>query len=530
MGTESLPTPGPLPLGPTLGAAPCLEVSDLSKTYLHTRVLHDASLVVEPGQIHALLGANGSGKSTLVKCVTGVVAPDHGARIAIDGAAPSGGFSPTRAHRLGIRVVHQEAPLVDGLPVADSVALHRGYRLRRGIFTSSRRMRAEAKAVFDRLGVEIDPATPAGALSAAERAIVMLALALADVDRGARLVVLDEPTASLPANESEHFLTAVEEAAAQGVGVLLVTHRLAEVSERCDTVTVLRDGRVVASGPVAEFDERRMLAEIVGPEAAPADVPAGAPASGVSRFAPEPRDDGGSERRPVLEARGLAGELVSGVDLELAPGEILGVAGIVGSGAAEVGRLIAGVARLRAGSLRFDGEPAEGRYGIAAALRHRVAYVPGDRMREGGIAGLSVAANIALPALRENFRRPRQGRESLRAVIDTFKVRPPDPSQPFGTLSGGNQQKAIIGKWALTRPRLFVLDDPTAGVDPGAREDIYAVLRGLQQAGTAILLISSEPDQLVRLARRVIVVRAGRVVEELVGDAVTVTGISRAAM
>jgi len=514
--------------------APCLDVHGLSKSYLHNRVLADVSLSVEPGQIHALLGANGSGKSTLVKCVTGVVSPDPGARISISGAPAESGYTPSRAHQLGIRVVHQEAPLVDGLAVADSVALHRGYPRRGRLFTSGRRMRAETQAVFDRLDVGIDPATPAGTLSAAQRAMVMLALALADVEAGASFIVLDEPTASLPASDADRFLGAVEQAAAQGVGVLLVTHRLAEVSERCAAVTVLRDGRVAASGSRQDFSEERMVAEIVGPEqtgsAASAEVAA---AAGITRFTAGrtgPRDDGRAPSSPALVARGLAGELVADASFEIAPGEILGIAGIVGSGAGELGRLVAGIEPIRGGTLRVGGEAAGVGYGIRAALERGVAYVPGDRMREGGIAGLSVAANLALPALRRYFHEPAQARADFRTVIETFKVRPPDSRSPFGTLSGGNQQKVIIGKWALTRPRLFVLDDPTAGVDPGAREDIYAVLQGLRRAGTAILLISSEPEQLVRLAGRVLVVKAGRVVEELKGSAVTVTDISRAAM
>jgi ABC-type sugar transport system ATPase subunit len=511
--------------------APCLEVSGLSKTYLQTRVLADAAMRIGRGEIHALLGANGSGKSTLVKCVTGVVPPDPGAAIAVDGAPPVGALSPGRAHALGIRVVHQEAPLVDGLAIADSIALHRGYPLRGRIFTSRRQMREQAAEILARLEVEIDPETPAGTLSAAQRAMVMLALALADVERGSRLIVLDEPTASLPAADADHFLAAVERAAAQGAGVMLVTHRLAEVSERCGRLTVLRDGRVVASGAVGEFSEERMLAEIVGPElpGAAGQRPA-AIDSGVARFMPVAALAPRPGAQPMLEARGLAGEIVADASFTVAPGEILGISGIVGSGAEEIGRLIAGVVPLRGGSLSIDGEDAPTPFGVRIATACGIAYVPGDRLREGGIPGLSVADNMALPNLRRYLRNPGEAKAAFVEAIDVFKVNPPEPERPFGTLSGGNQQKVIIGKWALMRPRLFVLDDPTAGVDPGAREDIYAVLRGLQKAGTAILLISSEPEQLVRLARRVLVVKSGRVVEELAGDRVTVAAISRAAM
>ncbi len=529
MAAELLSDSAGAPGGKPAEAAPSLEVLDLSKTYNENTVLRGVGLTVMPGQIHALLGANGSGKSTLVKCVTGVVSPDPGATISICGRAMEHGFSPGRADEVGVRVVHQDAPLVDALPVAESVALHRGYPLRGGVFTSGRRLREQAQEIFNRVGVHVDPATPAALLSAAERAIVMLALALADMGGAARVVVLDEPTASLPADEADHFLSVAQEAARLGVGVLLVTHRLIEVSQRCDVVTVLRDGTVVANGPASEFDEARMLAEIVGPERDLSDASGARTKLAVKRFAPAPRDSDNADA-PALSAQGISGGGVHDVSLRIAPGEVLGIAGIVGSRAESVGRLAAGLARLEAGELEIGGRSMGRRYGAMQAARHGVAFVPGDRLREGGIPSLTVGANIALPALGDYFRRRADARADFAAVVESFRVHPPDVRRVFGTLSGGNQQKVIIGKWALTRPRLFVLEDPAAGVDPGAREDIYAVLKGLQESGTAILVTSSEPEQLVRLADRVVVVKEGRIVEHLDRQHVTVTDITRAVL
>jgi ribose transport system ATP-binding protein len=511
-----------------MSLAPRLQVEGLSKTYGQARVLRDAHLTVRAGEILALLGANGSGKSTLVKCITGVVPPDPGGRVVVDGQPLEAGFTPTAVHERGIRVVHQDAPLVPSLPVAESVALHRGYPRRAGLFTSRRAMEAETRSLLARLDVAIDPATPAWRLSAAERAMVVLALALADVDEGCQLVVLDEPTASLPEADADRFLTAVQRAAEHGVGVVLVTHRLAEVTRRCTDVTVLRDGAVVSEGAVSDFDHPRLLADIVGPERHRTN--SGDDVDGVrrsARFAPAHvlRD----ASAPVVSVRGLHGQLINDVSFFVHPGELVGIAGIVGSGATELGRLLAGLAAPTAGEIRIGGAN-RSTGSVRDALRAGVAYVPGDRVNEGGIAGLSVAENVALPALGRYWRRPREAQSDYGEVIQTLDVRPPDARRAFGTLSGGNQQKVVIGKWALTRPRLFVLDDPTAGVDPGAREDIYAVLRGMQAAGTAVVLISSEPEQLVRLARRVLVVRAGRIETELEGDAVTIAAIGRAAM
>ena len=507
------------------GSVPRLEISGLSKTYGGVRVLADADLTIGAGEIHALLGANGSGKSTLVKCLTGVVAPDAGGRIALGGQIVRAGSGPNVMHELGVRVVHQDAPLIDGLPVADSVAMFRGYPRKGKFFTTSRAMTAEARAVLERLEIAVDPEAPAQKLTSAERAMVMLALAVADIDKGCRVIVLDEPTASLPASDAQRFLERMQQAAATGLAVLLVTHRLAEVSQYCHEVTVLRGGRVVRSKPARDYSESQIVEDIVGPAPEADGAIVAEDTQKYARFAAMGETPSGA----LLSVEDVRGDIVRGISFELEAGGILGIAGIVGSGAGELGRLIAGAQALRGGRIVLDGE--ELRYAndrLRDALKAGVAYVPGDRTREGGIASLSVAENMALPRLGEYCRHPRRVRSSFEDVIRMLNVRPPSADHPFGTLSGGNQQKVVVGKWMLTQPRLFVLDDPTAGVDPGAREDIYEALGALRELGTAIVLVSSEPEQLVRLSDRVLVVKDGQIAVELAGEDITVSEISRA--
>jgi ABC-type sugar transport system ATPase subunit len=507
-------------------APPRLRAAGLSKTFGAAQVLRDASVQIAAGEVHGLIGANGSGKSTLVKCLTGVHQADPGGTLEIDGQTVAGPLTPKAAARLGVRVVHQEAPLIDVLPLMDFVALHRGFPTR-GRLIRGRSLVGQTRAILERLEIDVDPRALGGSLSAAERAMVMLALAVADAGNGAGLVVLDEPTASIPAHDADRFLEAVRRAAGQGVGVLLVTHRLAEVLDLCGRVTALRGGQVVLQTDIAGCTHDTLIDAIVGPtEEAVRDD---ARVRECKRFAPLAASDDASGGA-ALEVRGLCGDVLQDVSLSVARGEILGVSGIVGSGAAEIGHLLSGSRAAAAGQVVVGSRTLSGQFGPRESQAAGIAYVPGDRLHEGGIGPLTVRQNVTLPDLRRYWRDRKAESADLREVIETLDVRPPEPDREFATLSGGNQQKVIIGKWALRRPRVFVLDDPTAGVDPGAREEIYAVLRGLRAAGTAILLISSEPEQLERLADRVVVIKGGRVVEELAGPAATERAISAASL
>jgi len=499
----------------------------VSKTFGPARVLRDVSLEVREGEIHALLGANGSGKSTFVKCLTGVQPADPGSRIEIGGREVPRHFSTTDAAELGVRVVHQEAPLIDTLTLAETVGHYYGFPTRGGVIRT-RELRRQTTRLLGNLGVEIDADTIAGDLSAPERAMVTLALALGDPEEhGSRLIILDEPTASMTANDSERFLEAVKFASEHGAGVLLVTHRLGEVFDICHNLTILRGGEKVFESPAAETDADQVIDEIVGPTDSETrqEHRAELPDRFVRTAGAAPA---GGEEKPVLEVQGLSGEILEQADFSLRPGEILGISGILGSGAEELAQLIAGAAPPRAGSIKVDSLPLDTSKGPADAIDAGIAYVPGDRLREGGIPNLTVMDNMTLPNLPYySFRGGRQ-KSDFDEIVKALDVRPPDADRIFGTLSGGNQQKVIVGKWALMKPKVFVLDNPTAGVDPGAREDILGVIDGIAATGTGILVISSEPEQLARIATRVLIMRSGRIADELTGEDVEERAIAGA--
>ncbi|HET7506875.1 MAG TPA: sugar ABC transporter ATP-binding protein [Solirubrobacterales bacterium] len=505
---------------------PRLRAEGLSKTFGSARVLKDADIAIGAGEVHALLGANGSGKSTLIKCITGVEKPDRGARLEIDGHEVHGDYSTKAAHDLGVRVVHQEAPLIDSLTLAETVGHHRGFP-KAGPLIRRRKLARETKEIFGRLGLEAKPEALASTLSPPERAMAMLALALGSGD--GRLIVLDEPTASLTSGDAERFLEAVKEAARQGAGVLLVTHRLGEVFEICDSVTVLRDGAVVYQAPVAETSSERIVDEIVGPTADREVVAAAAvPERFLSEFAREAVAGSNGAVQPALEVEGMAAGVVEDVSFAVRPGEILGISGLLGSGAGEICAALAGALPMAAGTVRVAGRELRAGFGTREPMEAGVSFVPGDRLREGGIGQLSLVENMALPNLGHYGLSRRRRLEDFEEIVGALDVRPPQPQRAFGTLSGGNQQKVIVGKWALLRPAVFLLDNPTAGVDPGAREDILRLLRGLADAGTAVVVHSSEPEELSRLATRVLVVKEGRIAAELRGEEVTERAITAA--
>jgi len=520
--------PGPQPAAP--GEAR-VRAEGLSKTFGSARVLKDVDLEIRGGEIHALVGANGSGKSTLVKCVTGVERPDPGSRLLIDGREVLGHYSTGIAHDIGVRVVHQEAPLIDGLTLAETVGHNNGFPTRFGMIRR-RRLEETTREMFKPLGVDIPPGTRAGSLSPPERAMVMLALALGSGE--GKAIVLDEPTASLTSGDAERFLLAVRNAAGHDAAVLLVTHRLNEVFEICDRVTVLRDGERVLQEATSEVDTERLIDEIVGPDVDREAVRAARvperflPAELASEAASAAGNSDRAARRDVLVAKGLTGEAIENVSLAVSGGEIVGISGLLGSGASEVCRLLAGVIPPESGTVTVGETTLPAGFGVRDAMAAGISLVPGDRLREGGIANLSLLENMTLPNLPSYGHNRSRQRSDFEQVVGVLDVKPPEPRRPFGTLSGGNQQKLIVGKWALMQPRVFVLDDPTVGVDPGAREEILALLHGLADAGTALVVHSTEPEDLARLAHRVLIVREGRIASELRGEEVTERAITAA--
>ncbi|MEU2061271.1 sugar ABC transporter ATP-binding protein [Streptomyces sp. NPDC013455] len=494
------------PDAPDSFAEPLVRIRGLTKRFGGTLALDGVDLDVHAGRVLALLGPNGAGKSTLIKVLAGVHRADAG-QVTVAGH-PLGSQGASRA----MSFIHQDLGLVDWMTVAENIALGIGYRRRAGLISWRRTRERCAKALTTVAG-HLDPAAPAARLSPAERSLVAIARALAE---GARLVVLDEPTARLPAADRAALFRALHALRDQGHGLLYVSHRLDEVYEVADAFAVLRDGRLVSHGALAGHSPARLVRDIVGGEPAP-HRPAAAPAAGPA----------------VLTLDGVRTAGAGPVGLELGAGEALGLVGLSGAGHAQLGRALAGAGPLLAGRVLLGGRPYRPRT-VADAVRLGVGFVPGDRQREGCAAELTVRENLlanpragGLPALR--WISPRRERAEAAGLMERFAVRPRDTEAPIGTLSGGNQQKVMIGRWLRAGLRLLILEEPTASVDVGAKAAVHRLLDEALAAGLAVLLVSADFEEVADVCRRALVFVRGSVTAELSGPGLTVAGLTRAA-
>jgi len=493
---------------------PLIDIESMSKTFPGQVALDNVSMQILPGQIHALVGQNGSGKSTLIKVLAGYHQPDPGTRVRLRGnEVDIGALSPQ--DRRHVHVMHQDLGLVPSLSIIENLALGRGYSTGLGGRIDWRRERTRVARLLDEFDVHADPRTRVGELPAAERSIVALIRALQDWEtdetgetgQGLDLrsvLVLDEPTASLPRPEVNRLFDAVRKVARRGGGVVFVSHRLDEVFELADYVTVLRDGKVVASQPLAELDQNKLIELIVG--RAVDDLYA-AP--------PEPKAE------VSLETVDLAGDALTDLDMTVRSGEIVGIAGLVGSGRDEVAALLFGAKRSVRGSVRVGGHEVHSPRG---AIMSGMALVPADRKHDGCIPEHTVRENLMLPRLGPFGRwwiNRRAENNEARQLVDQVDLRPADPERRIATLSGGNQQKAVIARWLRTSPRVLVLDEPTQGVDVGAKAAIYELLAKSAEAGTAVVMCSSDAEELAHVCDRVLVIRSGVVATELSGAALT---------
>ncbi|NEY31287.1 ATP-binding cassette domain-containing protein [Streptomyces sp. PRKS01-65] len=478
---------------------PLLSMSGITKSFPGVRALDGVDLEVQAGEVHCLLGQNGAGKSTLIKVLAGAHQPDTG-RLRWRGEDVTL-RSPVAAMRLGIATIYQELDLVEHLSVAENV--HLGHEpTTAGFVVRGKAARASTAALLKRLGhPEIDPARPVGDLPAAQQQIVSMARALS---HDVRLIVMDEPSAALDPEEVDNLFRIVADLTADGVAVVYISHRLEEIRRIGDRVTVLKDGRAVAGGlPAKTTPTSEVVALMTGRnvEYVFPRRPAAAP--------------GGD---PVLQVRGLAreGEFAP-LDLEVRPGEILGLAGLVGSGRSEILETIYGARRPTAGRVLVGGRPL--RPGsVRAAVRAGLGLAPEERKAQALLMLESVTRNVTVSSL---SRFARGGwidrgaeRGAARAATRELSLRPDNPAVPVRTLSGGNQQKAVLARWLLRGCRVLLLDEPTRGVDVGARAELYAVIRRLADEGLAVLLVSSEVPEVLGLADRVLVLREGRVVHE----------------
>ncbi len=479
-----------------------LAIAGLTKTFFGNRVLDDVSIVLEAGQVHALLGQNGAGKSTLIKILGGVYRADAGT-VTVDGQRVTPGH-----HDVPVALIHQDLGLVADMTVAENMALVAGYRRRHHVI-SWEEVRRSAIEALGALNLDLDPGAPVGALPPAERSMVAIARALS---MRKRFVVLDEPTAALPAADVDTLFKAIHQLRSQGAGFLYVTHRIDEVFTIADRVTVLRNGRVVFEDAVGKVSHDKLVASIVGP--ATPSPPARTTSRAPHRF-PE-----ATTGRAVLSVRGLVVGPAGPVDIEVRAGEVLGLVGLAGAGQVEIGRALVGALNPDRGEMEFENRSYSPRSPAAALGHGAMGFVPGDRLQEGIAASLSVQENLYLnPAVQGHTAlRPishRQERRRAVSLLKRFDVRPADPTIPIGLLSGGNQQKAVVVRWVGAKVRVMVLEDPTAGVDVGAKPEIHGILRDMRASGVAVVVVSSDFDELADICDRALVFRGGRVAAAL---------------
>lgn len=497
--------------------APAFRVEGLSKRFGALAALTDVTFSVGVGEIRALMGANGSGKSTLVKVATGNYHPDAGA-IQLGEFSTDGWRSPLEARRSGIAVVHQEAPLIGNMTVLDMVSLHRGYSLSAYGRISWRKTRESVRKRLEAFGLEIDIAALCATLSDANRSLVALALSLDGSTN--RLLVLDEATAAIPQDESDALLERVKELANNGTPVLMVTHRIPEVRKYASHVAVLAGGRLVYDGPTASVsDEELVELMVVGRRRAGSERQVGAGGtSAVDRATPP-----GDHAAAVAEIRGLrGGRDLQELTMSVRRGEVVGLCGLPDSGVLDVPGLLAGEVRPAAGEVMIDGKALPSRFGPGEAIATGIALVPRDRSRDGGVRYLSIRENMTLPVCGDFWHKSRAERARTASMIEMLDIRPPTEGTLFASLSGGNQQKVVLAKWLLTKPRLLILDDPTYGVDPGSRLILFEeVARRVALGEFSVLMLSTEPELLARHCSRVLAFRGGRVVAELAGSELT---------
>ncbi|WP_243368802.1 sugar ABC transporter ATP-binding protein [Microvirga solisilvae] len=484
------------------GSSPILEMSGISKTFPGVRALSDVSLNVYPGEIHALMGENGAGKSTLMKILSGAYQADGGGEIRIDGK-PVAINGPLSALHHGIATIYQELSLAPNLSVAENMLL--GREKRRGPIIDRGSMEEACRTVLKRLGVTFGSSTKVSELSMAERQLVEIARALI---ANARILIMDEPTTSLSSRETEALFALVRQLRTDGMAIIYISHRMAEVYELADRVSVLRDGTYVGTLEREEISADRLVRMMVGRD--------------LSSFYKKNHDAKGSRGPVILSVRNMGdGQRVHDCSFDLHQGETLGIAGLVGAGRTELARLIYGADRRTIGDITLQGKPLSIRR-PEDAIEAGVVYLTEDRKHLGLFLDMTVRENVNLNVLGRDARKGkilnlRAARERAAGAIKSLGIRVAGDIVPVGTLSGGNQQKVLLSRLLETRPRVLILDEPTRGVDIGAKSEIYRLIDELVRRGVGVIVISSELPEIVGICDRVLVMREGRIAGEVGG-------------
>lgn len=495
-------------------AKPIISLEHATKTYGGIAALADASFDLYPGEIHALVGENGAGKSTLCKLIAGVVAPTEGG-LRVDGE-PVAFSAPKEASARGISMVYQETSLVPQLTVAQNIVLGR-----ERAFNSVRKVRSAARQVLQRLNFKVDPAQLAGSLSAAKRQMVEIARA---VMNEARVIILDEPTAALTPEETDHLFDLMRSLRRSGVAMIFISHALEEALNHADRISVLRNGRMMVTGPASDFDRARLIRHMIGEEL---DEQQG---SRVEARTPR-------SALPLLRVENVRmGSMVNNMSFSIFPGEITGIAGLIGSGRSEVAKVIVGHTKRNVGGGRIWLDGREVRYAIPAdAVADGIAYISEDRKLDGFFETLSVSDNIGLGWLAKFGRRTLLAplgrmRRISREWEQRLAIRAIGTGQPVLHLSGGNQQKVVIAKSLVQQPRLVIFDEPTRGVDVGAIAEIRQLIRSIADGGAGVMLISSYLPEILDLSDRVLVAKGGAIVAEFSRAEANATKILHAAV
>ena len=488
-----------------------LKVIDVSKAFPGVRALDNVSFSLRPGEVHALVGENGAGKSTLIKVLTGVYQPDGGELRYRD--EPVSFATPMDAQRAGISTIYQEVNLIPLMSVAHNLFLGREPRTRFGILDETR-MNREASEILVRYGVTTDVRRQLGTMALGAQQMVALARAVM-VD--ARVVIMDEPTSSLEPREVETLFGVIRELHAQGIGIVYVSHRLDELYQICDAVTILRDGRLVHTGRLKDLERIRLVSLMLGREMSEVRR------EGATAFSGEMTGD--VTAAPVLKVTELnSRHKLHDISFEVRPGEVVGLGGLLGAGRSETIKAIGGAYPLDGGDVQVDGKNLK-RPSTVAAVKAGIAIQPEDRKAEGIVAGLSVRENIALAVLPRMSKLGIVSDSKIDEVVGRYmkrlQIKASSPDQRVGDLSGGNQQKVLLARLLATEPKVLLLDEPTRGIDVGAKAEVQSLIDELASEGLGVVLVSSDAEELIEGADRVVVLRDGVVVGVLTGDQVT---------
>jgi len=481
---------------------PLLRIEGMTKVFAGTRALDDVSLELRSGEIVAVVGHNGSGKSTLVKILAGVYTADGGTvELRHEEAEP-----PTEIH-----IIHQDLGLAAELSAVENIGIPKYQGSAAWVPFRARKERAAATRLISRFGSRFDVTVPVGKLAPAQRSIIAIARALDGWKHPRNVLILDEPTEALHASEVAVLFDAVKKLAAEGAGVIFISHRLDEVVELADRIVVLRDGRKVADEPSERIDHDALVSYVTGV------------ASGEAETGRVARTTGDV----VLLVENLSGADVEGIDLTIRAGEVVGVAGVLGSGREALPALVFGSLEASADRFELGGEPYDTRT-PSESISRGIGFVPGDRARLGSVRPMTARENVTLPELESltdglGGISTRRERQQVGGLVKRYDVRPPRQEQVFAQFSGGNQQKLVFAKWLRNEPKLLLLEEPTQGVDIGAKQALYGAIDAAAAQGAGILVCSSEAKELVRLCDRVLVLRDGRIAAELSGAQLTET-------